>query len=554
MLAGATYVAGYAMAGDNLPRNASVSGVQVGGISPSEAATKLKEQLGSKAEAPITVQVPAVGGNPAVKTTLKPADAGLALDYDATIAQAGAGKSWSPVHIWQVLSGGGDLKPVTAVDDAKLAKAVEAQAPKFAVDATNATLALKGTEPTLTEGKPAIALDAKATAAAVKKAYLSSTDVKATTTSTPPAITTEAAKKVLDEKLKPELAAPITVKTSKGSWTITPEQIAKATTISPDVKGKTIAVKTDAEKLYEASDEERTKLGLVGGKDAKITLVDGKPSITPSTDGDGVKKEDFVKAVTNALPLTGNQRTVTLAVAKAPAEFTTADAKKMGVKEVTGEFTTYFPYADYRNTNLSVAASRVNNTYVAPGEIFSMNDTIGPRTAGSGFVDGWVISGDHLVKENAGGISQSGTTAFNALFFSGLEHIEHQPHTMYFDRYPAGREATLYYGNIDVKFRNNTPYGVLMQAWVNKASEGTKGSITVRVWSTKIYDVKSTDLVKSNFTTGTTLHRSGPDCHAQAASQGFTVNYARLFYKGGQLVKREPYTWTYQPTDEIICD
>lgn len=545
--AGATYGAGYVMAGDKLPRNATVAGVAIGGVDEKTATERLATALQPRATAPITL---AAGSQ---KAQVAPAQAGMTIDYPATVRQAGAGRSADPRHIWQVLRGGGEMAPVVKVDDAQLKAAVDKAATAFATKPVDATLAITDAKPVVTPGKDGTSLDVVAATTGLRDAFLHSTSVPAKLVVQKPAITTEAANQVVKEKLGPALSGLVTVKAGDKSFTVGPRQVSAATTVKP--AGNTFAVAVDGKKLFASTADDREKVGLVGGKDARWTLQGGKPVLVPAVDGLGLKEESFTRALLPVLFTAGTNRSATVPVEKVPAKVTTAMAQKQAPTQVTGEFTTYFPYAEYRNTNLSVAASRVNNTYIAPGETFSMNDTIGPRDAGSGFVDGWVISGDHLVKENAGGISQSGTTVFNALFFSGLEHVEHQPHTMYFDRYPAGREATLYYGSIDVKFRNDTPYGAILQAFVDKASPGGKGSITVKVWSTKVYDkVTSTELEKSNFTTGRTLHRSGKDCHAQAASQGFTVDYARLFYKGGTVVKREPFSWTYQPTDEIICD
>ena len=144
----------------------------------------------------------------------------------------------------------------------------------------------------------------------------------------------------------------------------------------------------------------------------------------------------------------------------------------MAPTEVIGEYSTRFPYAEYRNTNLSRAANSVNGTVVLPGEIFSLNDTLGPRTAANGYVDGYVINGGRLVKEAGGGISQAATTLYNAGFFAGYEDVEHKPHSLYFDRYPAGREATIYYGVLDMRFRNDTKYPAIIQGSVTKAELG----------------------------------------------------------------------------------
>ncbi len=547
VLAGATYVAGYVMAGDNTPRNASVQGVAIGGMTAEQAQAKLKAELGPKAEAAITVQ-----GN-GKSATINPAQAGLTVDYAKTVEAAGAGRSWNPSHIVQVLRGGTDLDLVTSVDQAKLDAAITSAAPTFVVKPKNASLAMSGQSAKLTPGVDGSTLNNAAAATAVQQAWLKNTSVEAPLTTTPPAITTQAATQVKTEYADPALSGPITMKTGDGkSFQVDVAAIAAATSFP--IKDGKITGTTDAAKVFAATKQSVAALKFPAGKDATITLVDGKPKVTPSQDGMGITEANFTKAFTAALTKTGAERSPSIQVTKVPAKFTTEDANKLGVKEVTGEFTTNFPYAEYRNVNLSRAAASINNTFLKPGEVFSLDKVLGARTEANGYVAGYVISGDKLVKETAGGVSQSSTTTFNAAFFAGLKLVEHQPHTMYFPRYPAGREATLYGGSIDMKFANDTDHGVLVQAFVKKASPGTQGSITVRIWSTKDYTkVASSELVKSDYYTGTSKVSDSPSCEYQAPSPGFTVNYSRLFYQGNSVVKTEKFRWQYAATDEIKC-
>ena len=76
---------------------------------------------------------------------------------------------------------------------------------------------------------------------------------------------------------------------------------------------------------------------------------------------------------------------------------------------------------------------------------------------------------------------------------------------------PGQRPEYEYWGSLDLRFQNDTQYGVLMQAFVTPATGSTRGSITVRVWSTKTYDkVESSELRKSNFTEPQTRTSTGP--------------------------------------------
>ena len=105
--------------------------------------------------------------------------------------------------------------------------------------------------------------------------------------------------------------------------------------------------------------------------------------------------------------------------------------------------------------NIHRGADLLNNTIVEPGATFSLNDTLGPRTAERGFVVAPVFYGE-FTEDVGGGVSQLATTVFNAVFFGGYEDVYHKPHTIYISRYPMGREATVNYPSVDLKFRNNT--------------------------------------------------------------------------------------------------
>ena len=101
-------------------------------------------------------------------------------------------------------------------------------------------------------------------------------------------------------------------------------------------------------------------------------------------------------------------------------DFTTARRPGPGIREKVSEFTTYFPYAEYRNINIGRAAELVDGTLLKPGETFSLNGIVGERTRENGFTEGFVIS-DGIFKEDlGGGVSQMATTTFNAMFFAGL--------------------------------------------------------------------------------------------------------------------------------------
>ncbi len=548
VLGGAWVWAHYA-AGDQVPANASVEGVAIGGLSIDEAEQKLRDELEPTYAADVTVKA-----EDDDSITLKPLDSGLSLDHAAAVRAAGGGSSWNPLEIWRTYTGGADTDLPKSVDTERVSAVLTENADAFTHESTDATLGYSDGEIARTDGTPATQLNVDETTTAVTDAFeQGATEAVATVTETPPAVTTAMVDDAVKAYAEPAISAPVTITVPDDSFEITPAQVAAVTTF--EVEGDKLVPRTDADALMELTAKSQKDLELKETKDASYTMVDGAIAVVPAVDGETIDAKQLAAALQGAAVKSGDDRTAALEVTKKPAEFTTAQAEKLKPVEVIGEFTTKFPHAAYRNTNLSKAASSVNGTVLFPDEVFSLNDTLGERTAKNGYVDGYVINGGVLVKEPGGGISQSSTTLFNAAFFAGYEDVEHKPHSLYFNRYPAGREATIYYGKLDMRFRNNTEYPAYIQGSVSKSAPGKQGTITFKIWSTKTWDkVESTKLVQSDYYTGTTRTLKGPNCEPQAPIKGFSVSWKRLFYKDGAVAKSEDWFWKYSAGDRIVCE
>lgn len=145
--------------------------------------------------------------------------------------------------------------------------------------------------------------------------------------------------------------------------------------------------------------------------------------------------------------------------------------------ERVSSFTTHFNCCEDRVINIRRMAQLVNGTVIRPGEVFSVDAVVGRLTTGKGFVLApYMVDGKGECCTVGGGVSQFGTTIFNAAFWGGYEILEHQPHSAWISRYPLGIEATLVYHSKDVKFRNDT-YNTLT---VKTSTTGT--SLTVEIW------------------------------------------------------------------------
>ena len=265
--------------------------------------------------------------------------------------------------------------------------------------------------------------------------------------------------------------------------------------------------------------------------------------------------DDVTEPFLDVLTKSGSERTITVDSVAAQPELTTAEVRELGIKERVSTFTTNFPHADYRNVNLGRAAELVDGTLLEPGETFSLNETVGERTAENGFAKGFIIADGVYREDFGGGVSQVATTTFNAAFFAGLEDVEHKPHSFYIDRYPVGREATVAWGAVDLKFKNTTPYGVLIKAHLDRSTPSTQGAMTVSMWSTKYWDIKATQSGRYNTTPPKTRYLDGPECVPNEGYSGFDIDVHRLFYRAGssKLHHRETMHTRYTPSDTVIC-
>jgi vancomycin resistance protein YoaR len=112
--------------------------------------------------------------------------------------------------------------------------------------------------------------------------------------------------------------------------------------------------------------------------------------------------------------------------------------------------------------NIHRIADLVDGVTIKAGDVVSLNQLAGPRTPERGFVPAPAVLHGTFVDEVGGGVSQFATTFYNAILLGGYEVVDHQAHFFYFKRYPMGQDATLGWPEPDLKFRNDSPSGILV--------------------------------------------------------------------------------------------
>jgi vancomycin resistance protein YoaR len=531
----------YAYAGE-IPRGTTVLGADLGGLSRAEAAAQLRTVLasrGAQLNAPVAVRV----GEKTVDVT--PADVGLAVDVEATVDAAASRQAGT----LELLFGSVKIDPVIAVDAERLDVALRKAAGDVGPAMVMPAIVFKGTTPKAVHPKPGKGLDAARSAEALRAGWLGGEPVAVPLVDRHPAMTSADVDTMLSDLAVPAVSAPVSVTTDRGALTVPPAAIAKSLLLTADDTGR-IKPRVDAKKLRSAIGAPLAAVE-VKPREATVAVAGGKPQVVASSGGLQLDTAALAKDLLPVLPKRDG-RSVTGRLAPVAPKTTTAEAAKLGIKERVSTFSTEFTggLSLPRSHNIVQIAKEVDGAVVKPGETFSLNGHTGERGYAQGYKDAPVILDGKLVPGVGGGASQFTTTLFNATYYAGMEDVEHKPHSYWFSRYPSVIESTIFYPDLDFKFRNNTPYGVLLDtSW-------TSSKITVSVWSTKVYDsVKTTWSAKRNITTPKVVHlEPGPDCIETDGINGFAQDAWRIFRKDGKELRREKFSWKYDPEPRYVCD
>ncbi|WP_435771873.1 VanW family protein [Nocardioides sp. SYSU DS0651] len=550
LLAGGGYAAAYAVAGDKVPRGTSISGVDVGGQSRADAIEELEESFADRASQPIEVSVAADGVEDRT-ATLTPDEVGLSVDYAASVDAAGGRDSWSPGRLWDYFTGGDDVDAVVVVDEDRLDGKLDELSEGLGTPPKNGQVKFTADGVDTVDPVPGDAIDRDAARDQLVEAYLGDqSEVELTVVEAEPEIDAEDVAEAVEEFANPAMAEAVTLVFGKNEVRLRPRQYAKALAMEPE-DGELVPVVD--EKALAALVDDATADGEP--VDATVRLVKGKPKVIPAKPGVRFDPAEVATVFEGLLTAPVGERRGEVEAEVEEADFTTQEARDLKIVEKVSEFTTYYPHADYRNVNIGRAAELIDGTLLKPGEVFSLNGIVGERTAANGFTEGYIISNGILRKDLGGGVSQLATTAFNAMFFAGLKDIEHKPHSFYIDRYPVGREATVAWPTVDLRFENDTPYGVLVRAWVKPSTWNSQGSVTVQMWSTKHWDIKSSTSERYAHVPPGTRTLTTPDCEPHTGWSGFQVDVTRIFRRHGEseVEKTEKFHTTYTPSDTVVC-
>ncbi len=516
-----------------VPPRTTIDGLHLSGLTREQAAL----ELGQNVDRPIRLVGPngvafttgtALGAKPLEKAALDRAfDVGL-LERAARHLGLGGEREIELEY---------RLGPVRT---AELANRLDA---RFGDAPTNADIELDGTAVSVVPAAPGTAVDRKALRRALRTLPR---EVGISVVAAAPAVATTAADDAgaLVEQL---LDGPRFVQFKGVAAPLFPKRLAALVMTEPG--DQELLVSLDPDGLAAAL---RPRLGRFERKarDAEFIPAGKRVRLRPSGAGEALDGVRIGASLVKNLSV----KTHLARFTSSRPELTTEKAKKLGIRELISEFTTYHSCCANRVSNIHTGADIMDGTIIMPGGTFSLNEVLGKRTAERGFLSAPQIFNGRLENAIGGGVSQISTTTYNAAFFGGVRIITHQPHQFYISRYPMGREATVSWGGPELIWKNDWPAAILVD------TSYTDTSITVRLYSSKLgRRVTTTSGEPHSYVSPRTitvrnssLPPGSTNVVQSAGPSGFTISYTRKVFRNGKLKRNERYTWRYDAENAII--
>ena len=451
----------------------AIAGVDVGGLTPTQARSLLERRFDRVAHVPIVF----TAGDkryPIKATTLS-----VEADWASAIKTAAhQGEGFGPVRGFRRLQTrffGAEIAPPVQAYGAALDFKLAGLAQAIDQSHVEAKLVRRGLGIEVVAAQPGRRLDQKAAGETIVRALarLDRGRPVALPVRIDPVNVTAADLAPAARRARIALSAPVRLQLGETRWKLPRWRIA-------EILALPVAGETQVEIAgpgAEAWFDRLRKTVEHAPVDAGFAVKPGGIDVVPDRPGIGIDVPATAKAILAAAS-SPTARTADLVVRTTKAERSTADARAMGITGVVGSYYTTYGGIASRLHNVALVAQLIDGALIAPGATFSFNGTTGERTAEKGFQEAPVIINGELQTGLGGGICQVSTTVFNAAYEAGLEIDERVNHALYISHYPLGRDATVNYPDQDLKFTNDTDHWLLLRTFVGS------GSLTVNLYGT----------------------------------------------------------------------
>src|SRR5829696_2422905 len=551
----------------------SVAGVDLSGLTPSDAAVKLNQTLAY----PINGKILFRDGEKAWVAT--PAELGMVFDPSSSAVTAyKLGRSGG---LFGALSGqiragaaGIHVPPVIVFDERVAFQYLSLIASQLNQPLMEASLKLEGTNVVTQPGQVGreLKIDATMVYLAGQLQTFSDGEVPLVVQELQPQLLdvsaqAETARQILSQPLT--LTVPNATGVDSGPYVYNPEIVANLIVAQrvQDGDQQRIEVLLSPRGLKDLLIPVKTQVDRLAS-DAKFVFNDETLQLEVMQESSVGRELDIdasIKAINEAIGR--GEHTVSLVVNETqPRVAATATGQELGITQLIWSETSYFYGSSAeRMQNIEAAAQQFHGVLVAPGETFSMGAHLGDVSLDNGFAEALIIYGGRTIKGVGGGVCQVSTTLFRAVFNAGFPIVERYSHAYrvsYYEQMPGGGidprlvglDATVYFPLVDFKFTNDSPNWILMETYMGSSS------LTWKFYSTSdgrsvTYDTTGpTNVV----TAPTPLFEENSELNKNEmkqvdwAANGADVNVTRTVWKNGAVYFQDTVTTHYEPW-QAIC-
>jgi vancomycin resistance protein YoaR len=551
----------------------SVAGIDLSGLRPEEASVFLAQRI----TFPHTGKIAFRDGDRVWVVT--PADLGLSLDPVANSVLAyNLGRAGNPFKRLNdqaaALYSGKNLAPLLNYDEGIAYRYISQLAAQVDKPTVEASLSVNDLDVVVIPGQVGRTVDIAATLASLSKQMSSLNDVLIQLP------IEELTPTIMDASQQAEIArrilsAPLTLQTPDakpgdlGPWVLPPDQLAKMLTIQrvESAEGWRYQVALDEQTLY---DYVNNLVPDINRQAANARFIFNDTSnllelIQPAVIGRNLDVYNTIKDINQKV--VDGQHTLPLTIQYIqPDVGDDATGEKLGITEKIVSYTSYFRGSTTaRLHNIETAAANFHGLLVPPGAIFSMASAMGNVTLDNGYSEAWIIFGGRTIKGVGGGVCQVSTTLFRAAFYAGFPIVERYPHAYRVSYYEqtargedenlAGLDATVFVPAIDFKFKNDTPYWLLMETYYNPSAR----SLTWKFYSTSDGRTVEWDTTgpQNLVDPDDPIYEENPDLskgdiiQVDWAAVGADVIVTRTVYRDGVVLFGDTFVTHYLPWQDV---
>lgn len=318
-----------------------------------------------------------------------------------------------------------------------------------------------------------------------------------------------------------------------------------ADSLAPEVRYRYVAtldearVRTWTEAVAAAMDQPASNATYTVAANGSLVTV-------PSQDGVKIDRDAFVALAMAELvrPTTAERRVLSPTFVRDVPTFTTEQAERYRASlSRLSAFETYFPANHARWKNISTGAAQFNNVIIAPGQTFSFWELIGPVTVERGYAyAGAIVDGRSDPNIIGGGLCQVSTTIFMAVAQAGYQIVERGGHDYYIDRYPLGLDAAVFLPGLDLKWKNDTSFPVLIR------SSSSQTAVRFEIWTVPSgRSVTFGEPVQSNWRDVAPNQPADSAFPPGAKVLGRDVTRVRTVTENGNVIHRDVFFSRYNP-------